>query len=118
MLEEIQRAATLAQLVVAELPLRRLLALCACAHSMISIDTGPAHAAAAMGLPLVVMYGAEAPRRWLPRSPTGSPVVAVGGPPRATRVDQIAVDEVFNAWQSMLTTLRSPVAPAQQCALA
>jgi hypothetical protein len=45
-------------------------------------------------------------------------VVAVGGPPRATRVDQIAVDEVFNAWQSMLTTLRSPVAPAQQCALA
>ena len=118
MLEEIQRAATLAQLVVAELPLRRLLALCACAHSMISIDTGPAHAAAAMGLPLVVMYGAEAPRRWLPRSPTGSPVVAVGGSPRATRVDQIAVDEVFNSWQSMLTSLRSPVAPAQQCALA
>jgi hypothetical protein len=64
------------------------------------------------------MYGAEAPRRWLPRSPTGSPVVAVGGPPRATRVDQIAVDEVFNSWQSMLTSLRSPVAPAQQCALA
>ena len=117
MLEEIQRAATLPQLVVAELPLRRLLALCACAHSMISIDTGPAHAAAAMGLPLVVMYGAETPRRWLPRSPSGSPVVSVGGPPRATRVDQIEVDEVFNTWRSMLTTISSQVYTAPQCAL-
>jgi heptosyltransferase-2/heptosyltransferase-3 len=116
MLEEIQRAATLAQLVVAELPLRRLLALCACAHSMISIDTGPAHAAAAMGLPLVVLYGAEAPRRWLPRSPSGSPVVPVGGPPRA-RVDEIAVDEVFNTWHSMLTTMQSRVPTAPPCAL-
>jgi hypothetical protein len=45
-------------------------------------------------------------------------VVAVGGPPRATRVDQIAVDEVFNSWHSMLTSLRAPLAAAQQCALA
>ncbi len=116
MLEEIQQAARLPELVVAELPLRRLLALCARAHSMISIDTGPAHAAAAMGLPLLVMYGAEAPRRWLPRSASGSAVVAVGGPPRATRVDQIGVEEVFNTWQAMLTT-RSAVAAAPQCAL-
>ena len=117
MLQEIQRAARLPELVVAELPLRRLLALCASAHSMISIDTGPAHAAAAVGLPLVVMYGAEAPSRWLPRSASGSAVIAVGGPPRATRVDQIGVEEVFNAWQSMLATLRSPFEPVPQCAL-
>jgi ADP-heptose:LPS heptosyltransferase len=117
MLQQIQRAAALAPLAVAELPLRRLLTLCAAAHSMISIDTGPAHAAAAMGLPLLVMYGAETPRRWLPRSPSGSPVVAVGGPPRATRVDQITVDEVFNAWHSMLTTVPSRVHTAAPCAL-
>jgi ADP-heptose:LPS heptosyltransferase len=117
MLEQIRRAAALPQLAVAELPLRRLLALCACAHSMISIDTGPAHAAAAVGLPLVVMYGAEPPRRWLPRSPSASPVIGVGGPPRATRVDQIAVEEVFSAWHSMLNNLRSGVPAAPQCAL-
>lgn len=116
MLQQLERAAALPQLAVAELPLRRLLALCACAHSMISIDTGPAHAAAAMGLPLVVLYGAEAPRRWLPRSPSGSPVVPVGGPPRA-RVDEIAVDEVFNTWHSMLTTMQSRVPTAPPCAL-
>jgi ADP-heptose:LPS heptosyltransferase len=117
LLQQIQRAVALPQPVVAELALRRLLALCAYAHSMISIDTGPAHAAAAMGLPLVVMYGAETPRRWLPRSPSGSPVVSVGGPPRATRVDQIEVDEVFNTWRSMLTTISSQVYTAPQCAL-
>src|SRR6185437_4373223 len=38
-----------------ELPLRRLLALCEHATAMISIDTGPAQAAAALGCPLVVL---------------------------------------------------------------
>jgi heptosyltransferase-2/heptosyltransferase-3 len=107
MLQQVQRTAALPQLAVAELPLRRLLALCDCAHSMISIDTGPAHAAAAVGLPLVVMYGAETPRVWLPRSPSGSPVLPVGGPPRSSRVDQISVQEVFNTWNSMLSTIRA-----------
>ena len=105
MLQELAAEAAMPQVKVAELPLRRLLALCELAHSMISVDTGPAHAAAALGVPLVVMYGAELPRQWLPRSPCGSPVVAVGGPPRSGRVDQIAVDEVFSAWRDMLATL-------------
>ena len=34
-----------------ELPIPRLLALIEDAHSMVSVDTGPAHAAAALGLP-------------------------------------------------------------------
>jgi ADP-heptose:LPS heptosyltransferase len=105
MLEEIQRAAGLPDVVVAELSLRHLLALSEAAHSMISVDTGPAHAAAALGLPLVVMYGAESQREWLPRSPTGSAVVGVGGPPFSTRVDQISVEEVFRAWCSLLPEL-------------
>jgi ADP-heptose:LPS heptosyltransferase len=101
MLDEIRRTADCAQVVTAELPMQRLVALCSVSHSMISIDTGPAHAAAACGLPLVVLYGAEAPRDWVPRSPTGSAVVALGGPPRSTRVDQLSVDEVFVAWDTM-----------------
>lgn len=39
-----------------ELPIPRLLALQERAHSMISVDTGPAHSAAALACPLVVMY--------------------------------------------------------------
>ncbi len=107
MLEEIRRSAGCAQVVVAELPLRRLLALCQRAHSMISIDTGPAHAAAACGLPLLVMYGAESPAEWLPRSATGSAAVALGGPPRSRRVGELSVAEVFAAWYAMVSGLPS-----------
>jgi ADP-heptose:LPS heptosyltransferase len=106
MLQEIQRAADVPEIVAAELPLRQLLALSETAHSMISVDTGPAHAAAALGLPLVVMFGAESPRQWLPRSPSGSAVVGIGGPPVSNRVDQIPVEAVFNAWYSLLPTIQ------------
>ena len=84
-----------------ELPLRRLLALCEHATAMISIDTGPAQAAAALGCPLIVLYGAQPPSLWLPRSPTGSAVIALGGLPERDRVDQISVDEVIAAWQAL-----------------
>jgi heptosyltransferase-2/heptosyltransferase-3 len=98
MLHEIRAATGLDTVVVASVYLRRLFALCEVSHSMISVDTGPAHAAAALGLPLVVMYGAEEQRFWLPRSPTGSPVIGVGGPPESIRADQISVETVFAAW--------------------
>lgn len=107
MLQEIRSAARLPEVVEAELPLRQLLALCESAHSMISVDTGPAHAAAALGLPLVVLFGAESQRCWLPRSPCGSPVLGVGGPPESTRVDQLSVEDVFGAWCTLLTRIRS-----------
>ena len=68
--------------------LRELFALAEAASSMISVDTGPAHAAAALSLPLVVLYGAEMPSQWLPRSPFGTPVVGLGGPPVSSRADQ------------------------------
>jgi heptosyltransferase-2/heptosyltransferase-3 len=102
MLEQVRQATGLEAVVVVGVGLRRLFALCDMAHSMISVDTGPAHAAAALGLPLVVMYGAEAQRFWLPRSPCGSPVVGVGGPPESVRVDQITVEAVFAAWCAVL----------------
>ena len=78
-----------------ELPLRRLMALQAIAHSMISVDTGPAHLAAAMGCPLVVLFGNSSPSHWLPRSSCGSAVLPLGG---RARVDTIAVDEVLAMW--------------------
>lgn len=84
-----------------ELPLRRLLALLERASGMISVDTGPAHAAAAMGCPLIVMFGAQSPVQWLPRSPTGSAVVGLGGPPQRKRVGEIPLQEVLAAWDKL-----------------
>jgi heptosyltransferase-2/heptosyltransferase-3 len=103
LLEWIAAAAQLPAVAAAELPLPRLLALCARSHSMISVDTGPAHAAAALGLPLVVLFGAHSQQQWLPRSPSGSQVCGVGGPPQSNRLDQISVEAVFAAWCALLT---------------
>lgn len=103
LLEWIHAAVNLPNAVfAAELPMERLLALCAVAHSMISVDTGPAHAAAALGLPLVVMFGGQPPAQWLPRSPSGSPVIGIGGPPELQRMDEIPVERAFEAWLALL----------------
>jgi ADP-heptose:LPS heptosyltransferase len=107
MLERIRKAAGRDSVVVVGIGLRRLFALCEAAHSMISVDTGPAHAAAALGLPLVVMYGAEEQRCWLPRSLSGSPVLGVGGPPQSVRADQIPMEAVFDTWCKLLTLIEA-----------
>jgi heptosyltransferase-2/heptosyltransferase-3 len=108
LLEWIAAAAQRPAVAVAELPLPRLLALCARSHSMISVDTGPAHAAAALGLPLVVLFGAHSQQQWLPRSPSGSQVSGVGGPPQSNRLDQISVEAVFAAWCALVTAADAP----------
>jgi ADP-heptose:LPS heptosyltransferase len=108
MLRRVQAAVSQPWVEAAELSLRELFALCESAHSMISIDTGPAHAAAALDVPLVVLYGAEPPARWLPRSGSGSPVVSVGGPPTSTRVDQITVEQVFRSWDASTRQSQPP----------
>lgn len=102
LLDAIRATAGLSRVTIASGTLRELLALCEAAHSMISVDTGPAHVAAALSLPVVVLFGAQPPRYWLPRSPSGSPAVGVGGPPRSMRVDQIPLEEVIAAWHSLV----------------
>jgi ADP-heptose:LPS heptosyltransferase len=117
LLRGIEAAIALEAVATRELTLRQLFALCESAHSMISIDTGPAHVAAAVGLPVVVMYGSNSPRRWLPSS-VGSSVVPVGGPP-LQRVDQIPVQAVFDSWRSLVPGKRSQTCehlnPASPC---
>ena len=71
------------------------------AHSMVAVDTGPAHMAAAMGCPLVVLYGNESPRVWSRRSPTGKPVIELGGPPKYAAASEIPVSDVIEAWYSV-----------------
>ncbi|WP_266156525.1 glycosyltransferase family 9 protein [Dyella silvatica] len=87
--------------VAGELPLGRLKALLAVAHSMISVDTGPAHMAAAVGCPLVVLFGSGSPVQWTPRSACESAVTVLGGPPLSHRVDAISLEQVVAAWQQL-----------------
>ncbi len=99
-------------------PLRRLLALLTLAHSLVSVDTGPAHAAAALACPLVVLFGKTDPRANRPVA-LRSPVAVVTGPPGAPTVDGeagwrahhdmggIAAEAVLAAWAA-LDPLRSP----------
>ena len=101
MLREIQTATNLKSVATVATTLRQLYALCEVAGSMVSVDSGPGHAAAALSVPLVVLYGAEPPQIWLPRSPSGSPVVPVGGAPLSLRADTVPVDAVFDAWRSI-----------------
>ncbi len=111
LLEEIKAAAALDAVIVDGHGLRRFFALCTVAHSLISVDTGPAHAAAALNLPVVVLYGAQPPQFWLPRSPSGSAVYGVGGAPAYKRADEVPVEMVFDAW---LRLIEAP-GPARQC---
>lgn len=83
------------------LPIKRLLPLMERAHSMVSIDTGPAHAAAALGCPLVVLFGAMGSTRWRPRSP-GSPVIALESDRgESAKVMDITPDQVITAWRTL-----------------
>lgn len=101
LLRSIRHATGLDQVAGLYLPLRRLLALCEVARCMISVDTGPAHIAAAMGAPVIVLFGESSPRHWLPRNECGAPVVALGGPPDGRHVNEISVHAVFDAWRSL-----------------
>ncbi|WP_114241631.1 glycosyltransferase family 9 protein [Dyella sp. C9] len=83
------------------LPLGHLRGLLYMAHSMVSVDTGPAHLAAAVGCPLVVLFGNRWPSTWTPRSASGSAVSVLGGLPEVSRVDRIALDTVVKAWRQL-----------------
>ncbi len=103
LLQEIRRSSGLRNVAVAtrDLPLRRLLAVAEIAHSMVAVDTGPAHLAAAGGCPLVVLYGPQSPAIWDRRSPSGRPVINLGGERPGGSVDVIDVDSVVRAWSSI-----------------
>jgi heptosyltransferase-2/heptosyltransferase-3 len=84
-----------------DLPIRRLLAVLERAHSMVSVDTGPAHLAAAMGCPLITLYGSHSPLRWSRRSPFGKPVIDLGGAPQTRMVADISLTDVIATWRRL-----------------
>jgi len=62
-----------------ELPIPRLLALLERAEAMAGVDTGPAHAAAALGVPQVVLFGTADPDYYRPWGAAAAPVACVKG---------------------------------------
>ena len=88
--------------VAGDLPIRRLLALLEVARGMVSVDTGPAHAAAALGCPLVTLFGNASPEMWRPLGP--GPAAVLGGTRGDdSRVDDIETAEVIAAWMRLGT---------------
>lgn len=92
-----------------ELPIPRLLALQSGAHSLISVNTGPAHAAAAMGCPLVVLFTRHAHRAADLYAPvaTTAPIQIVQ--PSASESDltlaTLTPDQVLTAWRSLARSI-------------
>ncbi|MFP3940472.1 MAG: glycosyltransferase family 9 protein [Thermoanaerobaculia bacterium] len=98
--------------VAGDLPLRRLFALLTLGHSCISVDTGPAQAAGALGCPVAVLAGTADPRRNRPLGPPERVQVVTGygdGPwPesgatwfREHDIRTIPVDAVLAAWRRL-----------------
>ena len=115
-LETIRRVANLDSVEVAttDLPIRRLLAVLERSHSMVSIDTGPAHLAAAVGCPLVILYGSYSPARWNRRSPFGKPIINIGGPPEVEQVRTVVDRGDSSALHSDAPLARRTVACGDQ----
>jgi ADP-heptose:LPS heptosyltransferase len=88
------------------LPMSRLLALQERASGMISVDTGPAHSAAALDCPLVVLFSEANVTRYTPRSPSGRVRVLVK-PAGAAGMLGIEVADVVDAWHGLMRT-RTP----------
>jgi heptosyltransferase-2/heptosyltransferase-3 len=90
--------------VAGEVPIPRLLALQERALGMVSVDTGPAHSAAALDCPLVVLFSTADPDRIAPRS-HGAPVEILGG--RIESLLGIEPEQVLAGWDRALSRAAS-----------
>jgi heptosyltransferase-2/heptosyltransferase-3 len=88
-------------------PIPEFLALLERAHSMVSVDTGPAHAAAALGVPTVTLFGNFAQptlyRAGGPHTPVAMLIGEIDG-----RRNMLGIDAqmVIRAWREL--TSRAP----------
>ncbi|MCI0437090.1 MAG: hypothetical protein L0271_26130, partial [Gemmatimonadetes bacterium] len=95
-----------------DLPLPRLSALLKRSQSMISVDSGPGHAAAAVGCPVVVLFSTSDPLVNQPTGP-GAPVITLTGEVNGrTSILGISVCDVVEAWLSLS---REPAARSAGC---
>jgi Glycosyltransferase family 9 (heptosyltransferase) len=85
-----------------DLPIPRLLALLARAAGLITVDSGPAHAAAAVGCPQVVLFGKALPSLYRPWGSAGADVKVlrgrIGGEPDMLGIE---TQSVIAAWSAL-----------------
>lgn len=86
-----------------DLPIRTLLPLLERAHSMISVDTGPAHAAAALGCPTVSLFGTANSALFRPGGATTRAVALTGVVDGVQNIFGITAESVIAAWFDLIT---------------
>ncbi len=86
-----------------DLPMPRLVALLARAAGLITVDSGPAHAAAAVGCPQVVLFGRASPSLYRPWGTAGADVKVlrgeVAGEPSMLGIE---TQSVIAAWSELI----------------
>jgi heptosyltransferase-2/heptosyltransferase-3 len=106
---EVAALANIARLynAAADLPIPRLVALLARASGLITVDSGPAHAAAAVGCPLVVLFGKALPSLYRPWGTPGADVKVLCGQ-LAGEPDMLGIEShsVIAAWSSLKLRVR------------
>jgi hypothetical protein len=102
--QEVAALADIARLynVADDLPIPRLVALLERAAGLITVDSGPAHAAAAVGCPLVVLFGKALPSLYRPWGTTAADVKVLCGTV-AGEPDMMGIDarSVIAAWSDL-----------------
>jgi heptosyltransferase-2/heptosyltransferase-3 len=88
--------------VVHELSISRLLGLAGRATGMVSVDTGPAHVAAAVGCTVVAIFGKTEPFMYAPRGRAASVQCLVGEHEGERSMLYITPQQVLAAWQTAL----------------
>jgi ADP-heptose:LPS heptosyltransferase len=85
-----------------DLPIPRLVALLARGAGLITVDSGPAHAAAAVGCPVVVLFGKALPSLYRPLGTAGADVKLLSGQV-AGEPDMLGIEprSVIEAWSSL-----------------
>jgi heptosyltransferase III len=91
-----------------ELPVRTLLPLLERAHSMISVDTGPAHAAAALGTPTVALFGPASTTLFRPGGATTPAVAVTGVVNGGQNILGITAEAVIAAWLDLVGSTERP----------
>jgi ADP-heptose:LPS heptosyltransferase len=91
-----------------DLPIRTLLPLLERAHSMISVDTGPAHAAAALGCPTVSLFGTAPPILYRPGGATTPAVALTGTVNGVQNILGITAESVIGAWLDLIRSAEVP----------
>lgn len=98
-----------------DLPIPILLPLLERATSMVSVDTGPAHAAAALGCPTVALFGASDPQLYRPGGVTTPAITLVGQIDGQRNILGISAAAVVEAWRTSqqleLASSKTPCEP-------